>query len=122
MGGGRFIRSETESFEFRVSKERIVRDHKVLPSLDELLGFENALPQQLAVDGAFVYIEQGDVIVGNLVKLDEKLDEIRVRLLPERLLSLAEEVIQQAGDIIGQRVSVQIVVERVVAVISVQAG
>jgi len=42
-------------------------------------------------------------------------------MLPERLLALAEKIVQQAGNVVGQRVSVQIVLERVVAVVSVQA-
>ena len=51
---------------------------------------------------------------------DHELDEVRARLLPERLLALAEEIGHEGGDAVGQRVGVEIVVERVVAVGAVQ--
>ena len=47
---------------------------------------------------------------------DHELDQVRARLLPERLLAAAKEIGHQRGDAVGQRVGVEIVVQRVVAV------
>ena len=45
------------------------------------------------VDRAFVDIEQGYVVEGDLVKKDDELDEVRVCLLPEGFLAPPEEVV-----------------------------
>ena len=47
---------------------------------------------------------------------DHELDQVRARLLPERLLAAAKEVGHQRGDAVGQRVGIEVVVQRVVAV------
>ena len=47
---------------------------------------------------------------------DHELDQVRARLLPERLLAAAKEIGHQRGDAVGQRVGVEVVVQRVVAV------
>ena len=44
----------------------------------------------LAALGAFVDIEQRDVIAENLVQQNDELQEVRVGLLPEELLAAAE--------------------------------
>ena len=66
------------------------------------------------IDGAFVNIEQRHVVVEHLVQQDDELDQVRVGLLPERFLALAEEVVQQTRDAVRQRICLQIVVQRVV--------
>ena len=80
----------------------------------------NSFFQKFGVDGAFVDVEQGHVVVSDLVQLDDELDEVRVGLLPERLLAFAEQIVQQRRDVVGQCVGVEIVVQRVVAVVGVQ--
>src|SRR5207249_3419044 len=67
------------------------------------------------VDRAFVDIEQRHVIERDLMKKDDELHQIRVGLLPERFLATPEEVIQQRGDVVGQGVGVEVVVQGVVA-------
>ena len=47
---------------------------------------------------------------------DHELDEVRARLLPERLLAATKEIGHERGDAVGQRVGVEIVVERVVSI------
>ena len=81
----------------------------------------NLVLEQFGDDGAFVDIEQGDVVVGDLVQQDDELDEVRVGLLPERFLAFAEEIVQQRRDVVRERVGVEVVVQRVVAVVGVQA-
>ena len=83
--------------------------------LRELLG------DAVRVDGGLVHVEQRHVVVDDLVQQDHELHEVRVRLLPERLLAPAEEVVQERGDAVGQRIGVEVVVQRVVAVRRVEA-
>src|SRR5262249_7611017 len=47
---------------------------------------------------------------------DHKLDQVGAGLLPERLLAAAKEIGHQRGDAERQRIGVEIVVKRVVAV------
>src|SRR5439155_18531690 len=72
-------------------------------------------------DGALVDIEEGDIVVGGLMKEDDELDEVGVRLLPERFLATAEKVVQERGDVVSEGVRVQVIVERVVAVFGIEA-
>jgi hypothetical protein len=55
------------------------------------------------------------------VKQDDELHEVRVSLLPEWLLSFAEEVVEERSDTVGEGVSVQVVVKRVVSVFRMKA-
>ena len=66
-----------------------------VPSHDDLFGLLNAFFKQRRRDGAFIDVEERDVIVGDLVKKDDELDEIRVGLLPEGFLTPAEKVVQK---------------------------
>jgi hypothetical protein len=80
----------------------------------------NALVQKLGIDRALVHVEKGDVVIGYLVKLDDELDQVRVGLLPEGLLALAEKVVQERRNVVSERVSIQIVVEGVVTVLGLE--
>ena len=55
------------------------------------------------------------------MKKDDELDEVRVRLLPERFLATAKQVVQQRRDAEGQGVGVQVVVKGVVSVFGIEA-
>ena len=72
--------------------------------------------QLVRVDDVLVDLEERHVVVERLVQQDHELDEVRARLLPERLLAAAEQVGHQRGDAVRQRVGVEIVVQRVVAI------
>src|SRR5882724_954078 len=87
---------------------------------DDLFGFLNSLLKVRRRDSALVDIEEGDVVVGDLMKKDDELDEICVRLLPEGFLSLAEKIVEKRGDVESQRVGVKVVVKRVVAILRIQ--
>ena len=52
---------------------------------------------------------------------DDEFNEVCVRLLPERFLAPAEKVVQERRNVVGQRVGVEVIVERVVPVIGVKA-
>ena len=108
--------SHVEVVEFRVREYGVDR-RPARASVAEHLARLRANPvlQQGRIDRAFVDIEQGHVVVQRLVQQDDELDEVGVRLLPERLFALAEQVVQQRGDAVRQRVRVEIVVQRVVA-------
>ena len=80
------------------------------------LAFRDLGAQLVRVDDVLVDLEERDVVVERLMQEDHELDQVRARLLPERLLAAAEEVGHQRGDAVGQRVGVEIVVQRVVAV------
>jgi hypothetical protein len=86
-----------------------------MPPADQFICFVNPFFKQFAIDRALVKIEERDVIVSSFVKQDDELDEVGIGLLPEWFLALPKEVVQQARDVIGERIRVQAVVERVVA-------
>src|SRR5579862_2729015 len=50
------------------------------------------------------------------MKKDDELHEVGIGLLPERLLALAEEIVEQRGDAVSKSVGVLIVVEGVVTI------
>src|SRR5258708_9429251 len=54
------------------------------------------------------------------MKRDDEFDEVGVRLLPEGLLSTSEKVVQERGDVVREGVGVEVVVERVVAVLGIE--
>src|SRR6266851_5799892 len=94
--------------------------HKVA-SHDDLFSFLNAFREERRRDGTTIDIEQGHVVVGDLMKKDDELDQIRVGLLPEGLFSFAEEIVQKRSDAEGQGVGVEVIVERVVAILGSEA-
>ena len=54
-----------------------------------------------------VEVAEGHPLVGqSAVPFDQPADEVGVRLLPEGLLVLAEELVEQGGDGVGERVAV----------------
>ena len=65
---------------------------------------------QLVVQDVAVHLGERRVAIGEPAQQDHELQQVGVRLLPERLLALAEQVVQQRGDGIGHRVRVEIVV------------
>ena len=92
-------------------------DQVVRPDLEEFLPLLDLRFQQLPTNGAFIDIEQGDVIVKHLVQQDDELHHVGVGLLPEGFLAPAKEISQKRGDCVSQSVGVQVVVERVIAVV-----
>ena len=87
-----------------------------MASENDVLGLRDPFFEERRRDGALVDIEEGDIVVGGLMKEDDELDQVGVRLLPERLLATSEKVVQERGDVVCQSVRVQVIVERVVAV------
>ena len=79
------------------------------------LSAADVLVDQLVVDDVAVHLGERRVPVGDPAQRDDELQQIRVRLLPERFLRLAEQVVQQPADRVGDGVRVEIVVQRVVA-------
>jgi hypothetical protein len=45
-----------------------------MPAHDDLLGLLNSVIKERGGDGALVDIEEGDVVVGDLMKQDDKFD------------------------------------------------
>src|SRR2546425_12801066 len=89
-------------------------DGHVVVSENDVLGLRDPFFEERRRDGALVDIEEGDIVVCGLMKEDDELDEVGVRLLPERLLATSEKVVQERGDVVCQSVRVQVIVERVV--------
>src|SRR5208337_2361741 len=77
--------------------------------------------QHVGTNSAFVDIEKGDVVVGDLVEQDDELYEVGVGLLPEGLFASAKKVVDEGGNAVGERVGVEAVVEGVVAVVGIEA-
>src|SRR6202795_1544915 len=96
------------------------RDGYVVASENDLLGLRDPFFEQRRGDRALVDIEEGDVVVGDLVKEDDELDEVGVSLLPEGFLASAKEIVQKRGDVVREGIGVQVVVKRVVAVLGIE--
>jgi hypothetical protein len=92
-----------------------------MASENDVLGLRDPFFEERRRDGALVDIEEGDVVVGGLMKENDELDQVGVRLLPERLLATTEKVVQERGDVVCESVGVQVIVERVVAVFGIEA-
>src|SRR5229473_59392 len=92
-----------------------------MASENDLLGFLNTFFEERRRNGALVDIEERDVVVGDLVKKDDELDEVGVRLLPEGFLATAKEIVQERGNVVRKGVSVKVIVKRVVAVFGIEA-
>jgi len=54
------------------------------------------------------------------VKEDDELDEVGVRLLPERLLASAKEIVERDAMLYARAYAVKVTVERVVAVVGIE--
>src|SRR5260370_40186066 len=61
---------------------------------DVFFGLPHLSFKHLCRDGRLIDIEQGDVAKANLMQDDDELDEVRVRLLPERFFALAKQVVK----------------------------
>ena len=92
-----------------------------VPAEDDLFSFLNSLIEQGWRDGALVDIEEGYVVVRNLMEQDDELNEVGVCLLPERLLATTEKIVQERCDIEGESVRVQVTTEWVVTEFGVEA-
>jgi hypothetical protein len=97
------------------------RDGYVVASENDLLGLHDPFFEQRRGDRALVYIEEGDVVIGDLMQEDDELDEVGVRLLPEGFLASAKKVVQKRSDVVCEGVGVEVVVKRVVAVLGIEA-
>ena len=97
------------------------RDGHVVASENDLLGLRDPFFEERRRDRALVDIEEGDVVVGDLMKKDDELDEVGVRLLPEGFLATAKEIVQKRSDVVREGVGVEVVVKRVVAVLGIEA-
>ena len=74
-----------------------------------LPGLLNAFLQKLGVDGTVIHVAEGDPMTGQRpVKLDDPADEVGAGLLPEGLLAGPEELVEQRGDAVGQRVGIHV--------------
>ena len=72
------------------------------------LGLLNLLGEQRLVDGAVVHVAQRHPSAGqHAVQLDDPADEVGVGLLPERFFALAEELIEEGRDRVGERVRIE---------------
>src|ERR1700730_7992808 len=92
----------------------------VMASENDVLSLGDSLFEERRRDRALVDIEERNVIVGGLMKKDDELHKVGVGLLPERLLATAKEIIEERSDVVGERVGVEIVVKRVVAVLGIE--
>src|SRR5580692_4764228 len=93
----------------------------VVVTENDILGLRDPFLKQRRRNCALVDVKESDVVVGGLMKKDDELDEIGVRLLPERFLAAAEQVVQERSNVVRQGVSVQVAVKRVVAVLGIEA-
>src|SRR6266849_10249504 len=113
---------ETEPREVGGSLTKDLRgESHILASENDLLGFRDPFFEERRRDRALVDVEEGDVVVGDLVKEDDELHEVGVRLLPKRFLATPEKIIQKRGDVVCEGVGVQVVVKWVVAVFGIEA-
>ena len=102
---------------FLVSGEILGRDdgpHRAEP-VGQLAGLADLPAEQFRIHRAAVDVLQRDPAPRQEpVQFDDPAHEIRIGLLPERFSALAEELVDEGGDAVGERVGVeQRIVERV---------
>ena|SRR5271165_868854 len=61
------------------------------------------------------------IAICNLVEKDDEFNQVCVRLLPEGFLAPAEKAVQKRGNVVCQRVSVEVIIYGVVAVLGAKA-
>ena len=91
-----------------------------MASQDNLFRFVNPLFKKRRRDGALIDVKERDVVVSDFVKQDDELHEVGVGLLPEGFFAFAEEIIEQRSDVECEGIGVEVVVQRVVAVLGVR--
>src|SRR6266478_5162583 len=91
-----------------------------MPVEKHLFRLLDSLLKNLRRDSTVIDIEKRDVIEGHLVKLDDELHQVRVSLLPERLLPLAKQVVQKRGNVVGQCVGIEVIVQGVVPILRIE--
>jgi len=96
------------------------RDRHVVAPENDLLSLRDPFFEEPRRDRALVDIEERYVVIGDLVKEDDELDEVGVRLLPERLLASAKEIVEEGRDVVCESIRVKVTVERVVAVVGIE--
>src|SRR5258708_24803044 len=112
---------ETETGQVRGAVAiNVRRDGHIVAYEKDLLRFLYALFEKGWRDRALIDIEEGHVVVGDLVKKDDEFNEVRVRLLPERFLTATEKIVQKRSDVIRKRIRIEIIVKRVVAVVGIE--
>ncbi len=72
------------------------------------------------IDGAMVDVVERHVVVDELVKEDDELDDVGSGHRPEGILPLPEELVDEARERIGESVGVEIVMEWVVAILAIR--
>ena len=72
---------------------------KIAPNLAKqgIRAFREPSAQLVGIDDVLVDLKERDVIVEDLVQQNHELDEVRARLLPERLLAAAKQIGHQRG-------------------------
>src|ERR1700687_205821 len=80
------------------------RNGYVVVTENDILGLRDPSFKQRRRNCALVDIKESDVVVGGLMKKDDELDEIGVRLLPEWFFAAAEQVVQERSDVVRQGV------------------
>ena len=102
---------------FRTGDQVLAGDHGVCRAsrVRQVLGLADLLGEEPRVDRAAVDIPQSDPAPRQEpVQFDDPAHEVRIGFLPERLSALAEELVDQGGDGVGERVGIeQRIVERV---------
>ena len=77
----------------------------------------DVLLDQRRLEDVAIHLRERRVAVGDPAQEDHELQQVGVCLLPERFLRLAEQVVQQRCDGVRDSVRVEIVVQRVVAIV-----
>src|ERR1700751_1337729 len=95
------------------NQQEVARGKKALRFGDLGLDF-------VGVYGRLVNVEQGYVAIQHLVQQDDELHQVGIGLLPEGLFATPEQVVEERSNAISQRIRLQFVVQRVVAVGRVQ--
>jgi hypothetical protein len=95
-------------------------DEARLACREALLAVRDPGAELVRVDDVLVDLEERHVVIEHLMQQDHELDQVRAGLLPERLLPAAKQIGHQRGNAVGQRVGIEGVVERVVAIDGVE--
>src|SRR5208283_5954710 len=117
-----FVVLETERLQIGDVRPEVLRwDEQEVALFETEFRVADLSLQHVGTNSAFVDIEQGDVVVGDLVEQDDELYEVGVGLLPEGFFASSKQVVDEGGDAVGERIGVEAVVEGVVVVVGIEA-
>ena len=75
----------------------LVHDEAAVLRREALLAFRDLGAELVRIDDVLVHLKERHVVVERLVQQDHELDQVRARLLPERLLAAPKRLVMSVA-------------------------